>query len=63
MSDFLEPAPAPILERVSRDAAKEERVLIRVAADLDADGRFGPRWLVVTDRRVLLIGGVHGCEP
>ncbi len=62
MSDFLEPFPTPILERVNRDAAKDERTLIRVAADLDTDMRFGSRWLVVTDQRVLLIDGAERRE-
>lgn len=62
MSDFLEPSPTTILERVNRNAATQERVLIRVAADLDADMRFGSRWLVVTDQRVLLIDGATRTE-
>ena len=62
MSDFLEPSPTTVLERVNRTAAKQERVLIRVAADLNADMRFGPRWLVVTDQRVLVIDGGASTE-
>jgi len=62
VSNFLEPAPAPILERINRGAAKQERVLIRLAADMDADRRFGFCWLVVTDRRVLLIGDAANRE-
>lgn len=62
MSDFLE-LPAPqILERITQNATKQERVLIRVAADLDADLRFGARWLVVTNARVLLIDGARYTE-
>jgi ATP-binding cassette subfamily B protein len=60
MSDFLELPPPKILERVNRNATRQERVLIRVAADLDAELRFGSRWLVVTNQRVLLIDGA-GC--
>src|SRR5712692_2289799 len=55
MSDFLEPLPSIALEQFDRNATKHERVLIRVAADLDADLRFATRWLVVTNQRVLLI--------
>ncbi len=62
MSNFLEPFPTPILEPVNRDAAEDERTLIRVAADLDTDMRFGSRWLVVTDQRVLLIDGAQRRE-
>ncbi|HEY8744320.1 MAG TPA: hypothetical protein VIU62_14585, partial [Chloroflexota bacterium] len=31
-----------------------EREQFRLASDLDAKGRYGQRWLVVTDRHVLL---------
>src|SRR6266849_4737724 len=62
MSEFLELPTPKILERVTRNATKQERVLIRVAADLDAELRFGSRWLVVTNLRVLLIDGADCTE-
>ena len=62
MSDFLELPTPKILELVTRNATRQERVLIRVAADLDAELRFGPRWLVVTNLRVLLIDGADCTE-
>src|SRR5260370_19410170 len=60
MSDFLENSPTTIIERVKRDAPDHEDVLIRVVADLDEGLRFAPHWLVVTNRRVLLINQGDG---
>jgi ATP-binding cassette subfamily B protein len=60
MPDFLEPAPAAILDRFHHGMPNEERVLIRVAADLGADLCFATRWLVVSDRRALVIAEGDG---
>jgi ATP-binding cassette subfamily B protein len=54
MSDLLEPAPTGIIERFEGDAPRPERVLIRVASDLDVNLSFASRWLIVTERRIQL---------
>jgi ATP-binding cassette, subfamily B, bacterial len=60
MSYFLEPLPAAVLEHLNGDVMQQERVLIRVGADLDVDLYFACRWLVVTDQRVILISSGDG---
>jgi ATP-binding cassette subfamily B protein len=54
-SPFLEPFPAAI-QRKLHGAASDGRVHIRVAADIADDLTFSQRWLVVTDRRVVILG-------
>lgn len=60
MPKFLEPLPATIRERFNRNATQQERILIGVSADLDAGLRFAPYWLVVSNRRVLLMAAGNG---
>src|SRR5215472_4331575 len=62
MADFLELPPAAVLDRLSRYEAQNERVLIRVASDLDLNLNFGNQWLVVTDQRVLVVQPEHSDE-
>jgi ATP-binding cassette, subfamily B, bacterial len=52
-----------IIEPLSSEPAREwdqlrepgEQILICAATDLDEEGRFGRRWLLVTDRRVVVL--------
>ena len=59
---FLEPAPAAVDERVRRARKGDERVWIQVATDMAGGELFEEGWLVVTERRVLLIHG-NGAGP
>ena len=61
-SPFLEPAPAAVDERVRRAAGGGERVWIQVATDMAGGELFEEGWLVVTERRVLLMHG-NGAGP
>ncbi len=50
--NLQEDLPQEILDRLPEDGRKE--IKISVAADLDRRMRFGKRWLVVTDHRLLV---------
>ena len=54
-SPFREPAPAAVEERVRRRTEADEPVWVRVATDMSEDGVYAEGWLVITDRRVLLL--------
>jgi ATP-binding cassette subfamily B protein len=54
---LLEPIDDQTEERIRRSLPAGEDVLIRAYADLDLAGRYGTRWVVVTDQRVLVIDG------
>ncbi len=55
-SPFLEPLPAAIHRKFQVAGCSGEQVHIRVAADIADDLTFSQRWLVVTDRRVVILG-------
>jgi ATP-binding cassette subfamily B protein len=55
-SPFLEPIPAAIHRKLQAKGCNDDRVHIRVAADIADDLTFSQRWLVVTDRRVVILG-------
>lgn len=47
-------APPDTIQRLVFQAVPDSEIRICVASDLDADGRFGERWLVVAGDRVLV---------
>ena len=55
-SRFLEPLPAAIHRKLQDAGCSGDEVHIRVAADIADDFTFSQRWLVVTDRRVVILG-------
>ena len=55
-SPFLEPLPAAIRRKFQVAGCGGEHVHIRVAADIADDLTFSQRWLVVTDRQVVILG-------
>ena len=59
---LLEGAHGGAIDAIRRVVSPDEEVLIRVSADLDVDGSYAEKWVVVTPKRVLVIpvGGVHG---
>src|SRR5215472_14076465 len=54
-SPFVEPLPPTVERKLRAVRAIDELVHVQLAADMAEDLRFGERWLVVTDRRVLLL--------
>ena len=62
MKPFMEALPPEVNAKLKRLKPPEEQVLFQVATDLINDQLFGERWLVVTDRHLLLIPteGVDG---
>ncbi len=55
-SPFLEPLPAAIHRKLQVAGCSGDQVHIQVAADIADDLTFSQRWLVVTDRRVVVLG-------
>ncbi len=55
MDRFKESLPPKVDTKLRRVKPLEEEVLIQVATDLVEDRSFGEQWVVVTDRRLLVI--------
>jgi ATP-binding cassette, subfamily B, bacterial len=55
MNPFIEPVPERIGAHLRAILAHEEPVVIQMASDLNARGQFEAQWLVVTDKRTILI--------
>jgi len=53
------PLPDAIAAKLKPELAKGEEVRFKVASDLTEELKFGERWLVVTNRRILIFG-THG---
>jgi ATP-binding cassette subfamily B protein len=51
----MEPLPPAVDRKVRAAKLSAERVFVQMAADMAADLTFAERWLVVTERRVLLL--------
>ena len=62
---FGKPLPAAVKARLDRITGRKEKVRIRVASDMADSLKFGDRWLVVTEKRVLVFtpSGTNGLEP
>src|SRR5439155_26721382 len=52
---FIEPLSPEPAQEWERLRAPDEQLLICAATDLDDAGRFSRRWLLVTDRRVVVL--------
>ena len=52
---LLESIPHSIATKIRGLLSAEEEELIRVSTDLNQEGRFGMQWVVVTDKRLLVI--------
>ena len=59
---LIESMPTHLHEKIGRELEEEDRIRIGLASDIRADLSFGQRWLVVTDRQVMVIpeDGVDG---
>ena len=59
---FVENPPASVVGKIEAHINAGEKVHIQVVADMADERRYGQHWLVVTDRRVLMVppGGGDG---
>ena len=55
MMKLLEPMPNTVKQKIQGILPPGEDELIRVFTDLSWDGRFGTQWIVVTDKRIMII--------
>lgn len=53
---LIDPIPDAIQKKLRSRLDADETIHIAIASDLDAAGRYNPRWLVTTDRRVMTLG-------
>ena len=56
MDPFLESLPSAVERKLSAFKEQEEEVLIQVATDMAGRERFAECWLVVTPKRLVLLG-------
>ena len=52
---LLEQIPDAVNQKIQNVLTHEEEEFIRVSTDLDSDGNFGEQWVVVTDKRVIVV--------
>ena len=59
---LLEEMSDTVCQKIQNVLTNEEEEFIRVSTDLNPDGNFGEQWVVVTDRRVIVVPaeGVDG---
>lgn len=53
---LIDPIPDPIYKKLDPLLEADEEIRIALESDIDAAGHFNPRWLVMTDRRVMTLG-------
>lgn len=53
--DFLETVPPVMEQLLAARLSADETIHVRIEGDMVSESRFGSRWLVVTDRRILLV--------
>ncbi len=58
-SDFLESAPLVVEELLRARFTGDETQHVRIAADMMETRRYGERWLIVSDKRVLIVNPVQ----
>ncbi len=52
---IADPLPEVVQQRWSALAQPDEAVTLAVASDVTASGAYGQRWLVITDKRVVVL--------
>ena len=52
---LIDPIPDPIYKKLDPLLEADEEIRIALESDIDAAGHFNPRWLVMTDRRVMTL--------
>lgn len=53
---LTDPIPDPIHKKLDPLLEADEEIRVALESDIDAAGKFNPRWLVMTDRRVMTLG-------
>ena len=56
--DFIEAMSPSLTAALGTRIGEDERLHIRVAADM-VDGAYGERWLLATDKRVLIVSSTR----
>ena len=51
---LIEPMPNPVRQKIQGLLSSGEDELICVSTDVRGDGRYGTRWIVVTDKRIVI---------
>ena len=54
---IADPLPEAVAARWRDLARPDEEVVLTVASDVTAGGDFGERWLVITNKRVVVLPG------
>ena len=52
---LLEPMPHSVRAKLTRLLSVEEEELIRVSTDLNKEREFGAQWVIVTNKRLLIV--------
>lgn len=52
---LIEPMPPDLHEKIGRELEDGDRIRIGLASDIREDLTFGQRWLIVTDRHVMVV--------
>ena len=60
---LLEQMPDTGSQKIQNVLTHEEEELIRVSTDLNPDGTFGEQWVIVTDRRVIVVPVALNPDP
>lgn len=55
MDTMLEPVGRDLDARISSVMDVDEEILMRVSSDLNADGTYGQQWVIVSNRRILVL--------
>ena len=55
MDTMLEPVGRDLDARISSVMDVAEEILMRVSSDLNADGTYGQQWVIVSNRRILVL--------
>ena len=55
MDTMLEPVGCDLDARISSVMDVDEEILMRVSSDLNADGTYGQQWVIVSNRRILVL--------
>ncbi len=57
MEAFNETLPEAVSEKLGREGPEDEPALIQVSSDLSSNWQYGRQWLVVTEKRLVVVPG------
>ncbi len=63
MTKLLEQMSDTVRQKIQNVLTHEEEEFIRVSTDLNPDGNFGEQWIVVTDKRVIVVPVALNPDP